>query len=81
MDSSGNSKNIFLLDSSNFINEYQSRLYIDKPDEAVNADGTINIDVLGEVISTATEYYYTYPNTMKKYYREMYDFVEGVLNG
>ncbi len=82
-DSAGNYgrlKKIFLLKGNRFIDIYQSRLYVDSIEEAVNTDGTINIDCLGEIISVAVEYYFTYPKTMKKHFREMYDLVEDALN-
>lgn len=50
-DTVGNGINIFLLNGGRFESEYQSRLYIFKLSEALNLDGTINADVLGETIS------------------------------
>lgn len=50
-DSVGNPINIYVLNGENFESEYQSRLYVSNPFEALNSDGTINIDVLGECIS------------------------------
>lgn len=46
---------IYLLKSNRFISEYQSRLYVDDVAEALNADGSINTDALGEFISVAVE--------------------------
>lgn len=43
---------IFLLKGNKFESEYQSRLYISNITEALNLDGTINVDVLGEAISS-----------------------------
>ena len=50
-DTVGNEIDIFLLKGKRFESEYQSRLYISNITEALNPDGTINVDVLGEVIS------------------------------
>lgn len=50
-DSIGNGVDIFLLNSNKFESEYQSRLYVSNIMEALNSDGTINADVLGETIS------------------------------
>ena len=46
-----NGVDIFLLNSNKFESEYQSRLYVSNIMEALNSDGTINVDVLGETIS------------------------------
>lgn len=77
----GQSQDIYLLKSDRFIKDYQSRLYVDGREEALNKDGTINTGILGEVISVAVEYYYSYPNVMKKRFKDMYDFMEESLNG
>ena len=50
-DTAGNGVDIFLLKGNRFESEYQSRLYISKISEALNPDGTINVDVMGEAIS------------------------------
>lgn len=56
-DTSGNDFEIFLLKGSRFESEYQSRLYVVETSEAVNNDGTINIDLLAETISEAFRKY------------------------
>lgn len=81
IDSAGNKANIFTLKSDKFINEYQSRLYVDNLEDALNKDGSINIDVMGEVVSVAIEHYFSYPKTTEKHFREMYDFVKKELYG
>lgn len=78
-DSAGNKKNIFLIKSDRFVKSYQSRLYVDNIAEALNSDGSINIYMLGEFVSVAVEYYFTYPETMKKHFKEMYDMVEEAI--
>ena len=50
-DNAGNDIDIYLLKGMNFESEYQSRLYVSNPFEALNRDGTINVDILGEAIS------------------------------
>lgn len=42
---------IYVLRGKNFESEYQSRLYAPRPKDALNNDGSINTDLLGEVIS------------------------------
>lgn len=50
-DDAGNLYKVYLLKGNRFETEYQSRLYVLNPLGALNPDGTINIDVLGECIS------------------------------
>lgn len=50
-DNAGNGIDIHLLKGTNFESEYQSRRYVLNPFEALNEDGTINVDTLGEAIS------------------------------
>lgn len=78
-DSDGNKKDIFLLNSDRFINSYQTRLYIDSISEAVNPNGTINTDAMGEFVSVAVEYYFMFPNSLQKWYPDMYDMVKEAL--
>lgn len=54
---SGNGSEIFLIKGSRFESEYQSRLYVNIALEAINGDGTINIDFLAETISEAFRKY------------------------
>lgn len=42
---------IYVLRGKNFESEYQSRLYAPRQKDALNNDGSINTDLLGEVIS------------------------------
>ena len=81
VNSSGQKAKVFLLRSDRFANEYQSRLYVDRIEEALLPDGSINTDVLGEFISVAVEKYYTFPKTLKKWFPEMYELVEETLYG
>lgn len=78
-DSSGNRADIFLLNSDKFIDAYQSRLYVDTIEEALLPDGSIDPDVLGEVISVSVERYFCFPKSMKKNFPEFYRFVDEVL--
>lgn len=71
----------YFLKGSNFISMYQSRLYVDSISQALNKDGSINTDVLGEIVSVAVEYYFVNPEKMKKHFKEMFDFVEDAING
>ena len=42
---------VYLLKSDKLVSEYQGMLYIENVTQAINKDGTINVDRLGEVIS------------------------------
>lgn len=50
-DTLGNPVDIFVLSGERFESEYQSRMYVRKLADALNRDGSINVDVLGETIS------------------------------
>ena len=79
VDSNGNVSDIFTIDCPRFINEYQSRLYVNSVNDAINADDSINIDALGEVVSVAVEYYFMFPRSTKKHFPDMYKMVEDAL--
>ena len=49
--------NIYILTGNRFESEYQARLYVNKMSDALNIDGTINTDLLGESISEAFRKY------------------------
>lgn len=50
-DNADNEVTIYVLNSDKFESEYQSRLYIKYPSQAINKDGTININCLEECVS------------------------------
>lgn len=75
----GQKKKVYLLKSDRFVNAYQSRLYVDDISDALNGDGSINTDVMGEFISVAVEKYIMSPKSLKKWYPEMYKFIEEAL--
>ena len=79
VNSIGQKENIFILNCDRFVDGYQSRLYVKDKQEALNTDGSINVDVLGEVVSVAVEKYFMFPRSFKKNYPEMYKFVEEAL--
>lgn len=56
-DNVGNDWNAFVLSGSAFESEYQSRLYVSKPEEALNFDGSIKTEVMPEIISEAFRKY------------------------
>ena len=45
----------------------------------LNQDGSINIDVLGEVVSVAVEHYFMFPKATKKHFPDIYKMVEDAL--
>ena len=57
LDSVGNDWDVFVLSGSAFESEYQSRLYVLKPEEALNFDGSIKTEVMPETISEAFRKY------------------------
>lgn len=74
-DTAGNAVDIFLLIGNRFESEYQSRLYISNITEALNHDGTIKVDVLGEVISEPFRKYMNGENISD----EVKKLIEGVV--
>lgn len=65
----GEEVDLYFLNSPIFVSQYQSRLYINKPSEGINPDGTINIDKLGETISEPFAFYMngkTIPDDVQK---------------
>ena len=56
-DNVGNDWDVFILSGSTFESEYQSRLYVLKPEEALNFDGSIRTEVMPEIISEAFRKY------------------------
>lgn len=50
-DNADNEVTIYVLNSDKFESEYQPRLYIKYPSQAINNDGTININCLAECVS------------------------------
>ena len=71
---------IFTLKNGNFINRYQSRLYAETLEDALNQDGTIRIERLGEFASVLVEYYFCNPKELKATYPDMYEYVEEALH-
>lgn len=70
---------IYTLQGGNFVNRYQSRLYVDKTEDALNQDGTIKVERLGEFASVLVEYYFCNPKKMKTDFKDMYTFIEEAL--
>lgn len=79
INSLGQRKRVYLLNSDRFADTYQSRLYVENVRDALNPDGSINTDVMGEVVSVAVEKYIMSPKSLKKWYPDMYQFVEEAL--
>ena len=50
-DNKGNEVPVYILKGERFETEYQGRLYVDKISDAINPDGSINIDFLDECVS------------------------------
>mgnify|MGYP000209954992 FL=1 len=67
--------NIYILTGNRFESEYQARLYVNKMSDALNIDGTINTDLLGESISEAFRKYMNNENVSD----EVRKIIEGVV--
>lgn len=79
VDSSGNEKEIFIVNSEDFISSYQGRLYIDDLTEALQQDGSINTDNLKEFMSVAIAEYYARPERMQRTNNFLFNFIDGVM--
>lgn len=78
-DSSGNEVNVFLLKSDKFITAYQGRMYIDSWEDAVNRDGTININSLQEFISEGFQEYFKNKGKLKSKNYELFALIDEVI--
>lgn len=72
----GETKEIFVIDSLNFVDTYQGRIYADSRQECVDAYGNIDVDRMHEFISVAYQYYMDYPAVMEKRFSDMYKLVK-----
>lgn len=71
---------IFTLKRGRFINRYQTRLYVDNEEEAINQDGTIRVERLGEFVSVMVEEYFCNPDKLKNKHKAMYDLLEEAMH-
>ena len=78
-DTSGNGQEILCVKSNKLLSLYQGRLYVDDIQEALNPDGSINVDVMEEVVSVAVQEYFLRPNRMKAINMDMYNLVDEVM--
>ena len=76
---SGKDVNIYILKNDRFLDEYQGRLYITKNKREVNADGSINVDILDEFVSVMVPEYFLEPEKFRKEHEELYDFMRRYL--
>lgn len=76
MMANGETKEIFVIDSLNFIDTYQGRIYADSRQECVDVYGNIDVDRMHEFISVAYQYYMDYPAVMEKRFPDMYKLVK-----
>ena len=67
---------IYMIDSPDFIDIYQGRIYADSMEDCLDAEGNIDTDKMGEFISVAYQYYMDHAKTMKKWFPEMYELVK-----
>lgn len=72
----GREKDIYVIKSPDLIDIYQGRIYADRKEDCVDADGNIDIDRMEEFISVAFQYYQDFPWIMRKRFPAMYKFVE-----
>ncbi|MDE6975025.1 MAG: phage head morphogenesis protein [Lachnospiraceae bacterium] len=78
-DSSGNEEEIICVRSEKLISLYQGRVYVDDIPDALNPDGSINTDLMEEIISVAVQEYSLRPNRMKSKNRDLYNLVDEVM--
>lgn len=78
-DSSGDSSDVFILKSDKLLDDYQGRLYINYPLEALLPDGTIDIECMGEFVSVAVEKYYESSRAVRKNNYDIFSLVDEVL--
>lgn len=76
---SGKDVSIYILKNDRFLDEYQGRLYITKNKREVNADGSINVDILDEFVSVMVPEYFLEPEKFRKEHEELYDFMRRYL--
>ena len=78
-DSSGDSSDVFILKSDKLLDDYQGRLYINYPLEALLPDGTLDIECMGEFVSVAVEKYYESSRAVRKNNYDIFSLVDEVL--
>lgn len=78
-DSSGNEEEIICVRSEKLISLYQGKVYVDDIPDALNPDGSINTDLMKEIISVAVQEYSLRPNRMKRKNRDLYNLVDEVM--
>lgn len=72
MNSVGQKKPVYFINSKRFVDEYQPRVYVYNIEDAINASGRINTDIMGKFITAAVEKYIMFPDTFQKWYPDMY---------
>lgn len=72
----GSTEDVFVLNSSKFIDRYQSRIYAKSIDDCLDSQGNIDVSKMDEFVSVAYSYYCTNPKTMEKHFPEMYNLVK-----
>ena len=78
-DASGNPIDIFILQNSEFISEYQGRIYVDNIADAFEDDGEFIDEYLEEFISEPFREYIENPEGLKSKNMELYNFIKGVV--
>lgn len=78
-DSSGNEEEIICVRSEKLMSLYQGKVYVDNISDALNPDGSINTDLMKEIISVAVQEYSLRPNRMKSKNRDLYNLVDEVM--
>lgn len=79
--SAGEKQDILIVKGERFVSEYQGRIYVDKIEDAFNADGTIKTEYLLEAISEPFRMYCNENDSLKEN-EKAYDLIkEAVENG
>lgn len=74
----GEAKDVFIVKGDRFVSEYQGRIYASSLKEAVNDDGSINIDLMLETISEPFRMYQNDKSALEKY-EKIIELMEGAL--
>lgn len=74
----GHKVNILVVEGPRFVSEYQGRIYASSIKDALNNDGSINTDLLLEVISEPFRIYQSDKDALKQH-KEVFNLIEGAV--
>jgi hypothetical protein len=74
----GEEFSVLIVKGPKFVSEYQGRIYASSISEALNGDGSINIDLMQEVISEPFRIYQSDPDALKQH-ANILKLIEGAV--